>query len=270
MAGAHSCRFRGSSEAASGKRTGMRVIQPDWPAAPWIKAASTTRTDGFSKGPFESLNLGLHVGDDPGDVANNREKLLKTLGLNQDPIWLNQVHGRVIVEASSTHRGANADGSVLTQPGETCIVMTADCLPILIATQDGSRVAALHGGWKGLLAGILEAAVQRLNTQKLWVWLGPAIGPDAFEVGPEVLEAFVLKHPSLQAAFKPHINGKLLADIYEIARILLEISGIPRNQVFGGHWCTYRQSDDFFSYRRDQITGRMATLIWLESHPEKP
>lgn len=244
----------------------MHVIQPDWPAAPWIKAASTTRTGGCSQGAYASLNLGLHVADDPAHVGQNRLRLIHHLGLDQEPIWLNQVHGPEIVEAATSQPGTRADGSIAREPSVACAVLTADCLPILMARQDGKAVAALHGGWKGLHAGILEAAVQRLETQRLWVWLGPAIGPKAFEVGPEVQQAFLLKDPRLAAAFKPHLQGKWLADLYEIARILLEISGIPRSQVFGGHWCTYTQTNEFFSYRRDPVTGRMATLIWLEPH----
>ena len=242
----------------------MRMIVPDWPAAAFVQAVSTTREGGMSTGAFSSLNLGMHVGDDPVKVAQNREKLAQSLGLPCSPVWLNQVHGRDIIEASSQNMGSEADGSIGTTPDEICAVMTADCLPILLAMQDGSGVAALHGGWKGLLLGILEAAIERFDSSNLWVWLGPAIGPRAFEVGLEVKEAFALKHPTLESAFTPTREGKFLADIYRIARGLLEIAGVSSSQVVGGDWCTYTQTHDFFSYRRDHTTGRMATLIRLK------
>lgn len=236
-------------------------ITPDWPAAHWVQAASTTRHGGVSEGPYAGLNLGLHVGDDACRVDMNRARLMAQLNIAAPPQWLTQVHGTRIVEAS-TPGPHEADAVYTRSPGMVCAVMTADCLPVLLCAQDGSVVAAVHAGWKGLLAGIIQTTVCTMATGNLMAWLGPAIGPSAFEVGPEVREAFVSQNSECAPAFRETGENKWLTDIYQLARIALGSSGV--SDIFGGHWCTYRQPADFFSYRRDRITGRMASLIWID------
>ncbi|WFC61321.1 peptidoglycan editing factor PgeF [Pseudomonas sp. REST10] len=236
-------------------------LRPDWPAPASVRACVTTRNGGFSQAPFDSLNLGDHVDDDPAAVLANRRHLLATLGCQ--PAWLRQVHGIVVAEADST-RVIEADGNWTEQPGIACTAMTADCLPALFCDRAGSRVAAAHAGWRGLAGGVLEATVQALNVapQELLVWLGPAIGPAAFEVGGEVRDAFVQQHGAAAAAFVPGANaGKFMADIYQLARIRLAAIGV--NAVFGGGLCTYNDAR-FYSYRRSARTGRFASLIWLQ------
>ncbi|MFG0415779.1 peptidoglycan editing factor PgeF [Pseudomonas sp. zjy_8] len=236
-------------------------LRPDWPAPASVRACVTTRNGGFSQAPFDSLNLGDHVDDDPAAVLANRRHLLATLGC--EPAWLRQVHGIVVAEADPT-RVIEADGNWTEQSGIACTAMTADCLPALFCDRAGSRVAAAHAGWRGLAGGVLEATVQALNVapQELLVWLGPAIGPAAFEVGGEVRDAFVQQHGAAAAAFVPGANaGKFMADIYQLARIRLAAIGV--NAVFGGGLCTYNDAR-FYSYRRSARTGRFASLIWLQ------
>jgi hypothetical protein len=237
----------------------MDLILPNWPAPLTVRACATTRTGGVSTGPYASLNLGDHVGDDPAHVAENRARLRRELGLPAEPLWLTQVHGIAVAEG----QGADADASVAFGPGTVCTVMTADCLPLLLCDRAGTRVAAVHAGWRGLLAGVIEAAVARLDTSgaELLVWLGPAIGPDAFEVGDEVRAAFVAEDAAAAAAFRPSPAGRWLADIYALARRRLARCGV--NAVYGGELCTYHDAERFYSYRRDGVTGRMASLIWL-------
>ncbi len=235
---------------------------PDWPAPVGIKACVTTRAGGVSVAPFDSFNLGDHVEDDPAAVAHNRSLL--TSFLNAQPAWLNQVHGINVVEASPA-RVMQADASWSKTPGVACTVMTADCLPALFCNRDGTQVAAAHAGWRGLAAGVLEAAVDSFaeTASQIMVWLGPAIGPEAFEVGPEVREAFTATHPETVEAFVPSVNaGKFMADIYLLARLRLAAHGVTA--VYGGGWSTYND-DRFFSYRRAAHTGRFASLVWIES-----
>lgn len=236
-------------------------IEPDWPAPPNIRAASTLRPGGVSVGPYRGLNLGAHVGDEPSRVAENRRRLRDFLNLPAEPAWLNQVHGNRVVRADGPS-GRSADAAFACETGVVCAVMTADCLPILLCSKEGDRVAAVHAGWKGLAAGVIEAAVETLDGGNLLAWLGPAIGPDAFEVGCEVREAFVRKRAAFAAAFRETENAKWLADLYCLARIALNDAGV--SEIYGGGFCTFGDAEDFFSYRRDRITGRMATLIWRE------
>ncbi|MBN0978154.1 peptidoglycan editing factor PgeF [Pseudomonas hygromyciniae] len=234
---------------------------PDWPAPAGVKACVTTRAGGVSLAPFDSLNLGDHVEDSPEAVLENRRRL--TAAFDIQPAWLRQVHGVVVVEADPGQI-AEADGSWTDTPGIACTAMTADCLPALFCNKAGTRVAAAHAGWRGLAAGVLEAAAESLDAAPadVLVWLGPAIGPKAFEVGPEVREAFVQQHPQTAQAFVPsHNPGKFLADIYQLARLRLAARGITA--VYGGGLCTVTDPR-FFSYRRSPRTGRFASLIWLE------
>ena len=234
---------------------------PDWPAPAGVKACVTTRTGGVSLAPFDSLNLGDHVEDSPEAVLENRHRLTAAFAIQ--PAWLRQVHGVVVVEADPG-RIAEADGSWTGTPGIACTAMTADCLPALFCNKSGTRVAAAHAGWRGLAAGVLEAAADSLDAAPadVLVWLGPAIGPKVFEVGPEVREAFMQQHPQTAQAFVPsHNPGKFLADIYQLARLRLAARGITA--VYGGGLCTVTDPR-FFSYRRSPRTGRFASLIWLE------
>lgn len=237
-------------------------LTPDWPAPAHVRACVTTRSGGVSVAPFETFNLGDHVDDDPAAVASNRQHLVDTLGCQ--PAWLRQVHGIVVAEADPA-TVIEADGNWTATPGIACTAMTADCLPALFCDRAGTRVAAAHAGWRGLAGGVLEAAVKALDVapQELLVWLGPAIGPTAFEVGSEVREAFVQQHAEAADAFVPSVNaGKFMADIYQLARIRLAAIGVT--SVSGGGLCTYNDPR-FYSYRRSARTGRFASLIWLQS-----
>ncbi|OPA93123.1 multi-copper polyphenol oxidoreductase [Pseudomonas fluorescens] len=234
---------------------------PDWPAPAWVKACVTTRAGGVSQAPFDSLNLGDHVEDSLEAVLENRRRLTEAFGIQ--PAWLRQVHGVTVVEADPG-RTPEADGSWTSTPGIACTAMTADCLPALFCNRAGTRVAAAHAGWRGLAAGVLEAAFESLDAEPadVLVWLGPAIGPQAFEVGPEVREAFMGQLPGTVDAFVPSRNpGKFMADIYKLARLRLAARGVTA--VYGGGLCTVTDPR-FFSYRRSPRTGRFASLIWLE------
>src|SRR3989338_2481637 len=237
-------------------------IVPEWPAPPGVKALQTTRKGGVSASPYDTLNLGEHVSDAPLAGARNR-MLLNTL-LPSEPVWLEQVHGTTVANADAADCRVQADACIARYRGSVCVVMTADCLPVLLCDKQGSVVGAAHAGWKGLAAGVIEATVQAMNSapQNMMAWLGPAISQDAFEVGEEVRAAFVTAHPQAVSAFAAGQSGKWLADIYALARMRLNALGIT--QIYGGNYCTYRESDHFFSYRRDGATGRMGTFIWLE------
>lgn len=235
---------------------------PDWPAPVGIKACVTTRAGGVSVAPFDTFNLGDHVDDDPAAVAQNRSKL--TSALNARPAWLKQVHGVDVVQASPD-QVMQADASWSTTPAIACTIMTADCLPALFCNRQGTQVAAAHAGWRGLAAGVLEATVDSFADahSEILVWLGPAIGPQAFEVGPEVREAFMATHPETAEAFVPSVNpGKFMADIYQLARLRLAAHGVTA--VYGGGLSTYND-ERFFSYRRGARTGRFASLVWIDA-----
>jgi YfiH family protein len=237
------------------------IIIPDWPAPTRVRALQTTRQGGMSNVPYASLNLGSHVGDVPLQVARNR-MLLNTL-LPSEPVWLRQVHGTVVVDADSAGCLPEADAS-FARRGSVCVVMTADCLPVLLCDRQGSVVAAVHAGWKGLAAGVIEAAVAAMQVppQHVLAWLGPAIGQEAFEVGEDVRNAFMRDGLHNAGAFKTGQSGKWYADLYQLARLRLEKLGA--GGVYGGGYCTYHEADRFFSYRRDGKTGRMGSFIWLE------
>lgn len=241
-----------------------RCIVPDWPAPSQVRACTTTRTDGASTRPYDTFNLAGHVGDRPESVRANREALTTGLSLPNEPVWLQQVHGRGLVDAGHCPPAPTADAGMASAPGVVCAVLTADCLPILLCDRHGTRVAALHGGWRGLAAGIIEAGVEQMRTppEELLAWLGPAIGPKAFEVGPEVRAKFMDQNTQARQAFRPGREGRWLADIYHLARLRLGAAGVTA--VYGGGLCTYADRHRFFSYRRDGVTGRMASLIWID------
>ncbi|MCP9337014.1 peptidoglycan editing factor PgeF [Stutzerimonas xanthomarina] len=235
-------------------------IRPDWPAPRRVRACVTTRSGGVSQAPFDGFNLGDHVGDVPERVSANRQDLQRLLGC--EPAWMSQVHSCSAVEADPGSC-PTADASWTGKAGIACAVLTADCLPVLFCNLDGTRVAAAHAGWRGLAAGVLEATVSAMAVPgaQLIAWLGPAIGPAAFEVGGEVREAFTSRHPVCSDAFTPsHNAGRFMADIYQLARIRLAACGITA--VFGGGFCTVGDPR-FYSYRRAACTGRFASLIWL-------
>jgi len=237
------------------------LLFPDWPAPASVRACVTTREGGISQPPYESFNLGDHVGDDPAAVAENRRRLSQEFAIQ--PAWLKQVHGLVVADADPGVV-AEADASWTDQPGIACTVMTADCLPALFCDRAGTRVAAAHAGWRGLAGGVLEATLDRLALapEEVLVWLGPAIGPQAFEVGLEVRDAFTAVHPEAATAFvEGERPGKLMADIYALARIRLAARGVTA--VYGGGYCTV-SDPRFFSYRRTPQGGRFASLVWLE------
>ncbi len=244
-------------------------LTPDWEAPAHVRALSTLRSGGCSTGTYASFNLAQHVGDEPGHVRDNRVLLRAGASLPTEPLWLEQVHGTAV--ALHSHAAADADApapradaAVAFIPGRVCVVMTADCLPVVFADRAGTRVGVAHAGWRGLVGGVLEATVSALQAPpaELVAWLGPAIGPQAFEVGPEVREAFVARDAANAAAFTRNAAGRYQADLYELARHALTRSGVVA--VTGGGHCTHGEPERFFSFRRDGgRTGRMATLAWL-------
>jgi len=240
------------------------IIRPHWPAPANVHALATLRTGGYSRGPHASFNLAAHTEDDPEDVRKNRDLLREYFNLPSEPVWLQQVHSNRIVEAGSGAGETEADGSWTATVGPVCAVMTADCLPVLICNRNGSKVAAAHAGWRGLHAGVITNVVNMLESDpaELLVWLGPAIGPQAFEVGAEVLRLFAESNSENASAFKQTDDEHWLCDLYQLARV--ELSGLGIRSVFGGDECTYTDQQRFYSYRRDRITGRMASIIWLE------
>jgi len=238
-------------------------ICPDWPAPANVRALVTTRRGGVSFAPYSSMNLATHVGDDPAAVAANRSLLRRVLPA--EPRWLDQVHGIEVFEDELATGTVRADASVARTPGVVLAVMTADCLPILLTDRAGSVVGIAHAGWRGLVGGVIEAtiAAMKVAPAETLAWLGPAIGPENFEVGSEVRDAAIAAQSTAVQAFVPCGPGKWLADIYHLAR--LRLSRIGTACVSGGNLCTVRDADRFYSYRRDRETGRMASLIWFES-----
>ncbi len=240
-----------------------KLIVPQWPLPKGVAACSTTRIGGVSLPPYDSLNLGAHCGDNPDHVEENRKRLFAAGNLPSKPVWLEQVHGKDVLKLTGEpYASKRADASYSNTPGTVCAVMTADCLPVLFCNRVGTEVAAAHAGWRGLCAGVLEETVSCFadNPENILAWLGPAIGPRAFEVGVEVREAFMAVDAKASAAFIQH-GDKYLADIYQLARQRLANVGVE--QIFGGDRCTYTENETFFSYRRDKTTGRMASFIWL-------
>jgi len=238
-------------------------ITPAWPAPANVHALTTLRTGGFSSAPYSSFNLAAHTGDDAAMVNRNRALLREHFSLPAEPVWLQQVHSNRIVAADPDEIGAEADGSWASSAGSVCAVMTADCLPVLICNRQGSKVAAVHAGWRGLHAGVVTNAICMLESDpaELMVWLGPAIGPRAFEVGPEVYRAFTDRNGENTSAFRQTDDQHWLCDLYQLARIELSNQGVT--SVFGGNECTFTDEQRFYSYRRDGDTGRMTSLIWL-------
>ena len=246
---------------------GVQILSPEWPAPPSVCAAFTLRQGGVSAAPFDTLNVGVHVGDEAAAVAENRRRVRARLSLPEEPTWIEQVHGVDVVDLDAAAQAAGmptADGAITRRAGRVCAVQVADCLPVLLSTRDGSAVAAAHAGWRGLAAGVLEATVKSLaaDPADLLAWLGPGIGPAHFEVGAEVREAFIAHDAAAAEAFTANPRGRWQCDLASLARRRLAVLGI--GAVFGGQWCTYSDAARFFSYRRDGRCGRMAALIWRE------
>lgn len=259
------------------------LIRPDWPAPSRVRAASTLRRGGVSRGAFRSLNLGARAGDDPAAVSANRRLLRRALALPAEPSWLRQAHGNCAVrllpagvELAAMNQGRavaapgdgapEADAAWTDRPGVVCAVLTADCLPVLVCDRKGTRIAAVHCGWRGLAAGILESAIGAMGVpgDGVMAWLGPAIGPGHFEVGPEVREALRRDARAPGAAFRPSArDGHWYCDLYAVARH--QLAGLGVLEVHGGGLCTHSDPARFYSHRRDGRTGRMATLIWMVS-----
>jgi len=244
----------------------LEFITPNWPAPAWVKAYTTTRAGGHSQAPYHSFNLADHVGDHPKAVAANRALLKQTLKLPAEPLWLKQVHGTQTIAAQAYQADCEGDAIYATQPGQVGVVLTADCLPVLFCDRLGTCVAIAHAGWRGLAHGILEATLQRLSAplHDVLVWLGPAIGAQSFEVGDEVRNVFMGFLPQASQAFSPSRPHHWWADLHILAQQRLTSYGVTA--IFGDNFCTYTDAERFYSYRRDKETGRMASLIWLESH----
>ncbi|WP_041354611.1 peptidoglycan editing factor PgeF [Methylophaga nitratireducenticrescens] len=240
-------------------------IEVNWPAPKNIRAITTTRNGGQSLAPFDSLNLGDHVGDNPDCVAANRQRLIEAALMPAEPLWLKQTHSTAVIHSSQWQQNIEADAIISNSINQVCAVMTADCLPLLITDKSGSQVAAIHAGWRGLQAGIIENTLARFGVagSEILAWMGPAIGPKAFEVGPEVKAAFLAIDPAAESAFIASHSDRYLADIYMLARQRLSAQGVTA--IYGGDFCTYSENERFFSYRHEGVTGRMATLIWIEA-----
>ncbi|HKO67649.1 MAG TPA: peptidoglycan editing factor PgeF [Burkholderiaceae bacterium] len=246
-------------------------IRPDWPAPANVHAVITTRVGGVSRGPYGvpprgggGMNLGFGSGDDPADITANRA-VLRTV-LPSDPRWLSQVHGAVVIDAARVDAGAEADASFTNAPNIVCVVSVADCMPVLLTDTLGRAVGVAHAGWRGLAAGVIQATAKSIRASlvdadsELLAYLGPAIGPDHFEVGAEVLEAMQSQLPEARNAFNQRPGGKYLADLFALGRQALEQAGITR--IYGGYDCTFSDPARFYSFRRDRKTGRHAALIW--------
>lgn len=248
------------------------LIRPDWPAPPAVRAFATTRSGGRSRGVYASLNLGDHVGDDPATVQDNRRHLGQALELPAEPLWLQQVHGTAVADADAVSGPTTADAILARRPGQVCVVMTADCLPVLFCNLAGTQVAAAHAGWRGLAAGVLEATVASLARHgsppaTLMAWIGPAISAAAYEVGAEVREAFLAVDPAAASAFSANARGRWQLDLVAIARRRLAAAGVQG--VYGGTLCTAADPARFFSHRRDGRCGRQATLIWINAPADR-
>ncbi len=240
----------------------VTVISPDWPAPTGVKAVTTERGGGVSRGPYASLNLGTQAGDDPDSVAANRRILAAELELPAQPSWLEQVHGTTVVDLDTESPGA-ADGAVTSSAERVCAVLSADCLPVLFASSAAVRIGVAHAGWRGLASGVLPAVVAAMGGDPgdLLAWIGPAIDSAAYEVGADVRAVFVAADSGADACFTPNGRGRWQADLYGLARRSLEAAGV--SAIYGGNFCTYSETERFYSHRREAPCGRMATLIWL-------
>jgi polyphenol oxidase len=238
-------------------------IAPDWPAPANVRALATLRSGGVSAGAYASLNLAIHVGDDPDAVCRNRQLLREAAKLPGEPMWLEQVHGTKVWEGGVIESPPIADASIARTSGQVCAILTADCLPVLFCDVDGTTIGAAHAGWRGLVAGVLEETIKamRVPSTRLMAWLGPAIEPAAFEVGEDVREQFTKRDARHSHAFQRNERGRWQADLYHLSRV--ELANIGVEQVCGGGFGTYADAQRFYSYRREKQTGRMATLIWL-------
>ena len=241
------------------------ILEPVWPALERVRAAFTLRVGGVSSAPYDSLNVGAHVGDATEAVRENRRRLQERLQLPSEPVWLQQVHGVEVLDLDALGISRAADAAVTRTPGRVCAIQVADCMPVLFAMRDGSAVGAAHAGWRGLAGGVLEATVRKFGVapEQLLAWLGPAISQEHFEVGDDVRDAFVSHDPSAALAFVANPRGRWQCDLYALARRRLAALGV--RDVTGGGWCTCADAARFFSYRRDGQCGRMAALIWMTS-----
>ena len=247
------------------------MVEPGWLEANWhaprsVRAGTTTRLGGVSTGAYASLNLGDHVADDPASVASNRARLVAALQLPSEPLWLRQEHGTRVVVHDGSHGFPEADAAVAFEPGRVLAILTADCLPVVLASRDGARLGVAHAGWRGLAAGVIETTIKTLGIppSELVAWLGPAIGATAFEVGGEVREAFVSHDADSAAAFTENARGRWQANLYSLAKRRLLLHGVT--SVSSIEACTFIDTARFYSFRRHAVTGRMATLAWVEPH----
>lgn len=246
------------------KKVRVPLIVPDWDAPFRVRAVTTTRAGGVSTGQWARFNLATQVGDDEVAVTENRRRLRVVLGLPEEPKWLKQAHSTKVLAFPRDSADQNADAAITDEPGVVCAVLTADCVPVLLCDDEGGEVAAVHAGWRGLASGVIEAAVAAFSVAPghLLAWMGPAIGPDAYEIGPEVREALLVGDPAASGAFQPALAGRWRANLYALVARRLMGAGVTR--VSGGKHCTHSDERRFFSHRRDGTTGRQATLIWLE------
>jgi polyphenol oxidase len=244
------------------------IIEPEWAAPKGVRSAFTLRTGGVSVAPYDSLNVGAHVGDVGAAVEENRRRVRERLRMPAEPVWLQQVHGVEVADLDVVEPLASgfvrADAAVTRAPGRVCVIQVADCMPVLFAARDGSAVGAAHAGWRGLGGGVLEETVRHLGVPaaQLIAWLGPTIGQDHFEVGDEVRAAFMSHDPDAASSFEVNARGRWQCDLYALARRRLVALGV--RDIFGGGWSTYADEERFFSYRRDGQCGRMAALVWME------
>ena len=242
-----------------------RNIFPDWPIQDRVAALMTTRIGGFSLPPYDSFNLATHVGDQRRSVIANRKMLRKYWSFSQEPKWLRQTHSDIVVNATSIEPDTeNADASYTTEPGIVCSVLTADCLPVVFSDQHGHCIGVAHVGWRGLLKGIIQRTVEAMSlyAPPKYAWLGPAIGPQVFEVGADVYQPYVRQNKEFERAFTNAETRRWKLDIYKAAKIVLKAADVTN--IYGGDYCTYTESERFYSYRRSNQTGRMATLIWIK------
>jgi YfiH family protein len=245
-------------------------LVPDWPAPANVSAVITLRARGASLSPYDHFNLAAHVGDNPAQVATNRSLLREQLDFTLQPVWLDQVHGTEVVHAPNNPSLPSADGAYTNIVNQPCAILTADCMPVLLCNQQGTQVAAVHAGWRGLCGGIISKALEQFAPgDNVMAYMGPAISARHFEVGAEVRSAFLSKtvtnnqKDNIKKAFVETSQGHYLADLYALARAELTQKGVT--QVYGGEFCSYSQSDLFYSYRREKVCGRNASLIWLNS-----